>query len=102
MAVALLCVVLLFPFYWMVVTAVLPTSQVLAREPTLVPALADMSLRAFAIAFERKPLGTWLANSLLVTLGATTISPRHRGARRLQPVALPHPRAGSARGSRCC
>jgi multiple sugar transport system permease protein len=71
---ALLCLVFLFPFYWMLVTAVLPTSQVLAREPTLVPALADISLKAFAAAFERKPLLTWLTNSMLVTLGATTIS----------------------------
>ncbi|MBK6599965.1 MAG: carbohydrate ABC transporter permease [Betaproteobacteria bacterium] len=72
--VALLCALLLFPFYWMLVTAVLPTSQVLAREPTLVPALSDISLRAFVVAFERKPLATWLANSLIVTVGATSIS----------------------------
>ena len=45
--VALLCAALLFPFYWMLVTAVLPTSQVLAREPTLVPALSGISMRAF-------------------------------------------------------
>ena len=74
LGVALLCLVFLFPFYWMLVTAVLPTSQVLAREPALVPSLADISLRAFAVAFERKPLATWLTNSLLVTVGATTIS----------------------------
>ena len=74
LAVCALCTVLLFPFYWMFVTAVLPTSQVLAREPMLVPALADMSFRAFATAFERKPLATWLGNSLLVTIGATAIS----------------------------
>ena len=72
--VALLCLVFLFPFYWMLVTAVLPTSQVLSREPTLVPSLADMSFAAFTAAFERKPLLTWLTNSLLVTFGATAIS----------------------------
>ena len=74
LGVGLLCLVFLFPFYWMLVTAVLPTSQVLAREPTLVPSLADISFRAFAVAFERKPLATWLINSLLVTVGATLIS----------------------------
>jgi multiple sugar transport system permease protein len=72
--VALLTAFLLFPLYWMVVTAVLPTSQVLAREPALVPTLADMSLRAFRAAFERRPLGTWIWNSIVVTLGATAIS----------------------------
>jgi multiple sugar transport system permease protein len=73
-AVAALTAVMLFPLYWMIVTAVLPTSQVLAREPALVPALSDVSFRAFAVAFERKPLATWLLNSLLVTAGATTLS----------------------------
>ncbi len=71
---ALLCLVFLFPFYWMLVTAVLPTAQVLAREPTLVPALADISFGAFTAAFARKPLATWLANSVMVTVGATAIS----------------------------
>ena len=74
LGVGLLCLVFLFPFYWMLVTAVLPTSQVLARSPRSCPSLADISFRAFAVAFERKPLATWLINSLLVTLGATAIS----------------------------
>ena len=72
--VAVLAAILLFPLYWMLVTAVLPTAQVLAREPPLVPSLADMSLRAFRTAFERRPLGTWLVNSMLVTIGATMVS----------------------------
>ena len=41
----LLCALFLFPVYWMLVTALLPTSQVLTREPVLVPALADISVR---------------------------------------------------------
>ena len=72
--VALLTAILLFPLYWMLVTALVPTAEVLSRDPALVPALSDMSLRAFAVAFTRRPLATWLGNSLLVTLGATTIS----------------------------
>ena len=44
---------LLFPLYWMLVTAVMPTSLVLAREPSLVPSLADMSGRAFAAGANR-------------------------------------------------
>ena len=72
--IGVLTLVFLFPFYWMLVTAVLPTSQVLAREPTLVPSIADISFQAFRTAFERKPLATWLLNSLLVTIGATSVS----------------------------
>ena len=71
---AVLCALFLFPIYWMVVTALLPTSQVLAREPALIPALSDISVRAFASVFARKPLATWLFNSALVTVGATAIS----------------------------
>lgn len=67
-------VVLLFPLYWMVVTAVLPTSEVLSREPALVPAWSHVDLAAFREAFARKPLATWLANSMMVTIGATIIS----------------------------
>jgi multiple sugar transport system permease protein len=74
LGVALLCLALLFPFYWMLVTAVLPTSMVLAREPTLLPSFADMSFRAFVAAFDRKPLATWMLNSLIVTAGATLLS----------------------------
>jgi len=72
--VALLTAILLFPLYWMVVTALVPTAQVLSREPALIPALSDVSVRAFVVAFTRKPLATWLGNSLLVTLGATMLS----------------------------
>jgi len=69
-----LTAILLFPLYWMVVTALVPTAQVLSREPALIPALSDVSMRAFVVAFTRKPLATWLGNSLLVTLGATMLS----------------------------
>ena len=72
--VALLTAILLFPLYWMIVTALVPTAQVLSREPALIPASSDVSMRAFVVAFARKPLATWLGNSLLVTLGATTLS----------------------------
>ena len=68
------CVVLLFPFYWMLMTAMLPTSVVLSRAPPLLPPWSQLSLHAFAAAFARKPLATWMTNSLIVTLGATALS----------------------------
>ena len=69
-----LCCVFLFPIYWMLTTAILPTSKVLAREPMLWPAFNEISVRAFTAVFERKPLGTWIVNSALVTVGSTLIS----------------------------
>ena len=71
---AAVAVVLLFPLYWMILTAVLPTADVLSRDPPLLPTLSRLDTTAFATVFARKPLGTWLANSLLVTIGATLIS----------------------------
>ncbi len=69
-----LAVVLLFPLYWMIVTAVSPTADVLSREPALVPAWSRLDGAAFATVLARKPLLTWLANSVAVTLGATALS----------------------------
>ena len=71
---AAIAVVLLFPLYWMILTAVLPTGDVLSREPPLLPTWSRLDAAAFAAAFARKPLGTWLANSLMVTIGATALS----------------------------
>ena len=71
---AALAVIVLFPIYWMCVTAVLPTSEVLSREPPLLPALSAMNFSAFVAVFERKPLATWLWNSARVTAGATMLS----------------------------
>jgi multiple sugar transport system permease protein len=71
---AAIAVVLLFPLYWMILTAVLPTADVLSRDPPLLPTLSRLDTAAFAAVFARKPLGSWLANSLLVTIGATAIS----------------------------
>jgi multiple sugar transport system permease protein len=71
---AAIAVVLLFPLYWMILTAVLPTADVLSRDPPLLPTLSRLDTTAFAAVFARKPLGTWLANSLFVTVGATAIS----------------------------
>ncbi|HVO89652.1 MAG TPA: carbohydrate ABC transporter permease [Casimicrobiaceae bacterium] len=73
-AVALLTAVLLFPLYWMIVTAVLPTEKVLSRAPPLLPAWSDVSFEAFVTVFTRKPLATWLANSAMVMIGATVLS----------------------------
>jgi multiple sugar transport system permease protein len=71
---AAIVVVLLFPLYWMILTAVLPTGDVLSREPPLLPTWSRLDGAAFTAAFARKPIGTWLVNSLLVTIGATAIS----------------------------
>lgn len=63
---ALCCVVLLFPIYWMLMTAVMPTSDILSRNPPLLPSLGHASFEAFAAVIRRRPFVQWTLNSLLV------------------------------------
>jgi multiple sugar transport system permease protein len=64
----------LFPIYWMVLTALLPEDLTRSRTPVLLPKFAAVSLDAFAAALARKPVLTWLGNSIVVTAGATVLS----------------------------
>ncbi len=64
----ILAVVMLFPVYWMVMTALMPVADILSRNPPLLPHPARMSLDAFAAVLRRRPFLLWTANSLLVGL----------------------------------
>jgi len=66
--------VVLFPVYWMMVTAVMPSEVVLSTSPPLVPRFMDASLAAFRTVFSIHPLLTWIANSLMVGLASTALS----------------------------
>src|SRR6266480_1168958 len=66
--------IVLFPIYWMVLTAVLPSELTRSRTPVLLPKLSAVSFDAFAAVLARKPVLTWLGNSMAVTLGATVVS----------------------------
>jgi multiple sugar transport system permease protein len=57
----------LFPIYWMVMTSLLPTSLMLSRDPPLLPPLDALTLDAYFGVFVRKPILTWIGNSLIVT-----------------------------------
>ena len=71
LAIALL---LIFPIYWMVMSAVLPTSVTMSRTPPLLPPLDQVSLNAFVEVFTRKPVFTWLFNSITVTASTIRMS----------------------------
>ncbi|MGH2344855.1 MAG: carbohydrate ABC transporter permease [Chloroflexota bacterium] len=66
--------IVLFPIYWMVVTAVLPTTDVLSRNPPLTPPFSDISLAAFLNVWKRQPLLEWMLNSSIVAVGSTVLS----------------------------
>ncbi len=66
--------IVLFPVYWMLLTALLPDELTRSRTPRLLPPLHALSLDAFAAVLARKPVLTWLGNSIVVTTGATILS----------------------------
>lgn len=68
----LVTLILLFPIYWMLMTAVMPTGDILSRNPPLLPDLSKVSFAAFAQAFERRPLLQWMTNSVIVS-GLSTL-----------------------------
>ncbi len=67
-------VITIFPFYWMVMTAIMPTDAILARNPSLLPDLSRVRFDAFWHVFEQRPFLRWLFNSLLVAIVSTTLS----------------------------
>lgn len=67
-------VVTLFPFYWMVMTAVMPTGEILSRTPALLPDLTRIDFGAFAAVFDGRPFFTWIINSLIVAFASTFLS----------------------------
>jgi multiple sugar transport system permease protein len=71
---ATFAVVTLFPFYWMVMTAIMPTDRILSRSPALLPILSEVDFGAFVAIFRDKPFLAWMGNSLIVSLVATVLS----------------------------
>lgn len=67
-------VVTLFPFYWMVMTAVMPTDAILSRSPSLLPDLSRISFDSFGTVFTDSPFLTWMMNSLIVGIVSTILS----------------------------
>ncbi len=74
LAAAAIAAIVLFPIYWMLLTSLLPGELTRSRSPILVPDFAALSFSAFANVLERKPVLSWLGNSAIVTVGATSIS----------------------------
>ncbi|MFI5407980.1 carbohydrate ABC transporter permease [Kaistia sp. UC242_56] len=66
--------VTLFPFYWMVMTAIMPTDAILSRSPSLLPDFSRIRFDAFVGIFARSAFPTWMMNSLIVGVLTTLFS----------------------------
>jgi ABC-type glycerol-3-phosphate transport system permease component len=64
--------VTLFPIYWMLVTSLKPGSEVFASPPQLLP--VHWTLAAYGNIFVTRDIGRFVANSLIVSAGATIVS----------------------------
>ncbi|MFV0362509.1 MAG: carbohydrate ABC transporter permease [Suipraeoptans sp.] len=66
-------IVLAFPLYWTLVTSLTERSALL-ENVNVIPKWASMTMSNFKTIIETKPILTWFANSLIVTLFSTAIS----------------------------
>jgi ABC-type glycerol-3-phosphate transport system permease component len=65
-------VVTIFPFYWMLNTALKPHSEVFLSPPTFVS--ANWSIAAFTTLLVERPFARYFLNSLVVSAGSTLLS----------------------------
>jgi multiple sugar transport system permease protein len=72
-AVVVIAIVVAFPMYWMLLTALQSGASLLSTKLDLLP-LDDPNLDGFRTIIEDTPALTWLSNSALITIGATVLS----------------------------
>lgn len=72
LAVVLTCALLVFPIYWLVVTALSTPAELRALPPTFWPSAPRWTV--FAEIVQQRPILLWLGNSILAAVGAVTLS----------------------------
>ena len=70
---AIAIVIALFPFFWVLRTAVTPTPEAFSLRPTLLPARYTMENIVRVIVSPTLPFGRYFVNSTIVSLGTTAM-----------------------------
>lgn len=70
--VTLTCALLLFPVYWLLVTALSTSAELSSLPPTFWPESPQWS--TFAKVFSERPIPLWLLNSTLAAIGSVSLS----------------------------
>lgn len=65
-------IVILFPIYWLLITALSSTDELTGLPPAFWPENPDWNI--FARVLSERPIGRWLFNSSIVALGSVTLS----------------------------
>jgi multiple sugar transport system permease protein len=69
-----LIAIMFFPIYWMFITAILPTSEVLSRNPAIIPIGKPFTFDAFTDLFAKSDIFNWMLQSGIITLGSALLS----------------------------
>lgn len=70
---AFFVIIMLFPFYWMLITSVKPDSELYSKtQPPLI--VLKPTLQHYIYLFKNTPFSIWLRNSLMVSTISTAIS----------------------------
>lgn len=72
LALGLVSVFVLLPYYWMIVISIKPTEEVMVSPPTLLPSRINLS--NFTKVWASIPLATYMKNSLVVSVAVTLVS----------------------------
>ncbi len=70
--IALVCLVIVFPLYWLVINALIPGREVFRYPPAFFP--QSIRLDAYREIIELHPILTWLKNSFVVSAGTVLLS----------------------------
>jgi len=67
-----IAIILLFPFYWMFVTSIKPSPEIITKPPLLIP--KNPTLESYSIAFTEGSIGRYLQNSFIIASFTTMIT----------------------------
>jgi len=65
-------ILMILPFYWMIITSVSPVTDIVAFPPRWIP--SHLTLEHYQAAFDSAPFGRYYLNSLIVALGSMGVS----------------------------
>ena len=71
LAVAGVCAAVLFPIYWMLLTALRPTRDTITYPPDLLP--RNVRWNAFRELFDTVPIAQWIGNTVVISAGVMAI-----------------------------
>ena len=72
LSILLVCLLTIFPFYWMIVTALQSTRDLFVWPPKIIPNIGEIGV--FGELFASYPMGRWLKNSLIIGITTSFVS----------------------------